>query len=115
MRREWRRALSNRCPPRRGRGHGGGDSRWTVPPATVDVVREATHGARDVSALRLRVPAMTCRRCVRTVTARLRDVPGVATIEASASERTVAVAGTMSAREVLSALDECGYPGRLLS
>lgn len=58
---------------------------------------------------------MSCRRCVRTVTARLRDVPGVATIEAVAQTRTVVLAGTMSVADVLAALDECGYPATVLT
>lgn len=114
MRRGWRRTLSNRCPAGGGRRQRRGDSLWTVPRATVVCVTEAAHGPRDITALRVRVPAMTCRRCVRTVTARLRDVPGVATIEASASDRTVALGGTMTARDVLAALDDSGYPGSLL-
>lgn len=91
------------------------DSRWTAHRVTVVSVSETAHGPRDSPALRLRIPTMSCRHCVRSVTARLRDVPGVATIEASAADRTVVLAGTMSVRDVLAALDDCGYPGSLMS
>jgi copper chaperone CopZ len=72
----------------------------------------------------LRVPGMGCRLCVRDVTSRLRDVPGVETIAADTTNHTVLLRGTMSARDVLAAfagskyapilvaahLDERGHP-----
>lgn len=60
--------------------------------------------------LTLRVPAMTCRHAVRTVTAVLRDVVGVQTVQADAATATVRVSGTMAAAEVFRALRECGHP-----
>ena len=62
-------------------------------------------------ALQLRVPAMNCRHCVRTVTAHLRDVEGVHTVEADAVTARVVVRGTMSTADVLLALADCGFPG----
>ena len=62
-------------------------------------------------ALQLKVPAMTCRHCVRTVTAYLRDVEGVQTVEADALTARVVVRGTMSTADVLLALAACGFPG----
>src|SRR3954454_19517953 len=45
--------------------------------------------------LHLFVGAMSCRRCVREVTARLRDVPGVETVSASSGDRVVRLSGSM--------------------
>jgi copper chaperone CopZ len=60
--------------------------------------------------LMLRVPAMTCRHAVRAVTAALRDVVGVQTVEAEAATATVVVSGTMAPADVVRALRECGHP-----
>ena len=67
--------------------------------------------AQAARALQLRVPAMTCRHCVRPVTAHLRDVEGVQTVEADAVTARVVVRGTMSTDDVLLALAACGFPG----
>jgi copper chaperone CopZ len=53
--------------------------------------------------LHLRVTGMACPRCVRDVTARLRDVPGVETIAADTATNTVLLRGTMTAQDVLDA------------
>lgn len=60
--------------------------------------------------LELRVPEMTCRHCVRTVTACLRDVEGVETIQADAEAATVVLSGTMTVADVHRSLAACGYP-----
>lgn len=65
--------------------------------------------------LQVAVPAMTCRHCVRTVSRRLRDVGGVRTVAADAATATVVLVGTMELAQVLSALAECGFPGRLMA
>lgn len=80
----------------------------------VEAVTETRAGRKPARAVHLQVPAMSCRRCVRTVTARLRDVPGVATIEADAQTRSLVLAGTMTVADVVAALEECGYPGTVL-
>lgn len=63
--------------------------------------------------LTLRVPDMTCRHCVRTVTAALRDLPGVRLVEADASTTTVVLHGERLPELVLvlAALDAAGFPG----
>jgi copper chaperone CopZ len=53
--------------------------------------------------LTLHVAGMGCRRCVRVVTARLRDVPGVDTVVADAAASTIRLAGSMSVDDVLDA------------
>ena len=62
--------------------------------------------------LELFVGGMSCRRCVREVTARLRDVPGVETVSANpATVRGPAVTGSMRA-DVLAAFAGTTYrPG----
>jgi copper chaperone len=62
-----------------------------------------------VRTLTLRVPGMTCRHCVRTVTAALRDVPGVRLVRADLTTATVVLHGDPEPAEVLAALDACGY------
>ena len=51
--------------------------------------------------LTLFVAGMSCRRCVREVTARLRDVPGVETVSANASDCVVRLSGSMELADVL--------------
>jgi copper chaperone len=55
------------------------------------------------------VPAMTCRHCVRAVSAQIRDVPGVIALEASAETRTVRVQGPAVPAAVRSAIVAAGY------
>ena len=59
--------------------------------------------------LTLTVDGMGCRHCVREVTARLRDVPGVKTIAADMSTCTVKLAGSMSDADVIAALAGTTY------
>lgn len=49
------------------------------------------------------VHGMGCRRCVREVTARLRDVPGVETVSANPSDCVVRLSGSMQLPEVFAA------------
>ena len=59
----------------------------------------------------LSVPGMTSRHCVRTVTAALRDVPGVESVTTDAPSTTVVLSGRVSVPDALAALDACGFPG----
>ncbi|MFC7362156.1 cation transporter [Nocardioides astragali] len=63
--------------------------------------------------LRLWVQGMGCRRCVREVTSRLRDVPGVTTVVADISTNTVRLAGSMSDADVLAAFKGTTYVARI--
>jgi copper chaperone CopZ len=56
------------------------------------------------------VPGLTCRHAVRVVSARLRDVPGVQSVEVDAPAGLVVVRGPVEAREVRAALVEVGKP-----
>ena len=62
----------------------------------------------------LLVPGMTCPRCVRKVTAALRDVAGVALVQADVRTTTVVLHGDAAVAEVLDALDRAGFPGTLI-
>ncbi len=63
-----------------------------------------------MSTLSLLVPGMTCRHCVRKVTAVLRDVPGVHLVQADLTTTTVVLSGEPTVVEVLAALDAAGFP-----
>ena len=49
------------------------------------------------------VAGMSCRRCVREVTARLRDVSGVETVSANSGDSLVRLSGRMDLADVLGA------------
>ena len=88
----------------------GPDSGWTVPRRTVvpsplcPDEREA-----DMSEMTLQVGGMGCRRCVREVTARLRDVVGVETVIADARRSVVLLRGSMALGDVLAAFAGTTY------
>ena len=62
----------------------------------------------------LMVGGMRCRHCVREVTARLRDVPGVETVMADTKSSVVELVGTMTVDDVLGALRGLTHPVELL-
>jgi copper chaperone CopZ len=62
-------------------------------------------GSEQVTQLMLYVDGMGCRACVREVTARLRDVPGVETVAADHRRSVVVLVGSMSRAGVLAALE----------
>ena len=64
--------------------------------------------------LYLFVGGMRCRRCVRRVTALLRDVPGVETVSANARDSTVRLSGSMQLADVLAAFAGTTYRPRLI-
>ena len=59
--------------------------------------------------LNLFVGGMSCRRCVREVTARLRDVPGVETVSANPGDCVVRLSGSMQRADVLAAFTGTTY------
>ena len=61
--------------------------------------------------LTLLAAGMTCRHCVRTVTAALRDVPGVQLILADLTTTTVVLHGDAAVADVLAALESARFPG----
>ena len=67
-----------------------------------------------MTTMTLLVPRMTCRSCVRTVTAALRDVAGVALVQADLRTTTVVLHGDAAVVEVLAALDSAGFPGTVV-
>jgi copper chaperone CopZ len=72
---------------------------------------EGVYAMRHLSLL---VDGMCCRRCVRDVTARLRDVPGVQTVVADLSRSQVRLSGTMAVADVLDAFAGSTHAARLL-
>jgi copper chaperone CopZ len=62
--------------------------------------------------LNLFVGGMSCRRCVREVTALVRDVPGVETVSANAGDCTVRLTGSMQPADVLAAFAGTTYRPR---
>ena len=61
------------------------------------------------------VRAMTCRHCVRAVSAQVRDVTGVVALEADATTRTVRVQGPAEPDALCSAIAAAGYEAVLVS
>lgn len=59
--------------------------------------------------LKVSIPGLGCRRCLREVTARLRDVPGVETVVADPTANAVVVSGTMAGADLLRAIDDSEY------
>jgi copper chaperone CopZ len=68
-----------------------------------------------MSTLTLLVPDMTCRHCVRKVTAALRDVPGVQLVRADLTTTTVVLDGDATIADVLAALEGARFPGTVVS
>jgi copper chaperone CopZ len=64
--------------------------------------------------LTLHVGGMNCRRCVREVTARLRDVAGVEMVSADPVDCLVRLSGSMQLADVLGAFSGTGYRPRLV-
>ena len=63
-----------------------------------------------MAVIALHVPGMTSRRCVRIVTARLRDLPGVVMVTADAAAAEVTVHGDVSEDRVWAALAGVSFP-----
>ncbi|MCY4728560.1 cation transporter [Nocardioides sp. STR2] len=59
--------------------------------------------------LELTVSGMSCRRCVREVTARLRDVAGVERVVADPLRSTIHLVGSMTRADVLAAFEGTTY------
>jgi len=62
----------------------------------------------------LTIGGMRCRRCVREVTGRLRDVAGVETVAADATAGTVVLGGTMAIADVLAVFVGSDYTPELV-
>lgn len=65
--------------------------------------------------LTLQVDGMRCPQCVREVTARLRDVPGVAVVTAAVSRERAVITGSMSTGAVLAVLAGTPYRVRVVA
>ena len=89
------------------------DSVGTDQCRTVVVFQGEHREERALREVRLAVQGMGCRRCVREVTGRLRDVPGVTTVAADISTRTVRLAGSMTDADILAAFAGTTYVARI--
>jgi copper chaperone len=73
------------------------------------MVSGSTHG-RVVSQISLHVPGMSCRHCVRAISAAVSDVAGIQSVAIDLETKTVHVHGTADMDAVRSALATAGYP-----
>ena len=64
--------------------------------------------------LHLLVGGMGCRHCVREVTARLRDVPGVERVIADAATNRVVLTGSMTVADAMNALSGTTFVARIV-
>ena len=60
----------------------------------------------------LHVPRMDCRHCARTISAIVRDVPGVRTVAADVSSGRLVVSGDVAFATLLAVLHDAGYGAR---
>ena len=58
---------------------------------------------------------MSCRHCVRKVTAALRDLPGVTLMQADLTTTTVVLHGDLEPADVQAALSYAGFPAVTVS
>ncbi len=61
------------------------------------------------------VLAMTCRHCIRAISAQVRDVRGVVALEADTTTRTIRVQGAAEPDELRSAIAAAGYEAVVVS
>src|SRR2546423_5590133 len=87
------------------------DSTATAAPHTLacEWKRGRLSGAA-MGVITLHVPGMTRRSLVRVLTARVRDLPGVQTVEANADTAVLIVHGTATERQGCAPLAEAGFP-----
>lgn len=57
----------------------------------------------------MRVPGMTCRHDVRTISAHVADLDGVTALRVDLASKTVTVDGDLSAEAVAAAIVAAGY------
>ena len=69
----------------------------------------------DGSTLEVQVEGMRCPRCVREVTARLRDLPGVHTLSADPEGSLVRLTGSVAIADIVTALAGTPYTVEQLS
>jgi copper chaperone CopZ len=67
-----------------------------------------------VTTQEFQVPGMRSRRCVRAISARVSDVPGVRTVEAALDTGTVRVTGTADPAAVQAAIQLAGYDATVM-
>lgn len=57
----------------------------------------------------LHVSGLTCRQCVRSLSAGLRDLPGVQTVQADSGTGTLVVEGEVSEQQVRAVVSGSGF------
>lgn len=65
--------------------------------------------------IQLYVEGMRCPRCVREATARLRDLPGVATLTADRRTGRITVTGEAAATDLLDALAGSNFTAEIMT
>ena len=65
--------------------------------------------------IQLYVEGMRCPRCVREATARLRDLPGVATLTADRDTGQITVTGEVSVADLLEALASSSFTAEVMT
>lgn len=68
-----------------------------------------------MSSQTLKVPDISCNHCVNNIKNELEEMPGVSSVSGNAAEKTITISWQQPAslNDILSVLDDIGYPAEI--